>query len=967
MVETIDRSLANITIAGNVVTINPTTILEYNTDYYVLAGNKTISDFTDNNWIGITLTTAWNFKTEPDPSVYYSRANGNWNNPGTWSHVSHTGPAATTTPGTGTDVIIGNGNTVTLTGNTNVVANTATGTWIMSGATLNAASFDFNVWGTLRIDGQLLNGGILTGDFDLYATGEIPVFDEIHYGVSGLPNAACNIYTHVVALNGIQSIDGGTIGTNGFQICVPPTPPPTVPLFSNIMQTSITLSWTAGGGQAFVVARQGSTSFQPEFGQAYTANAAFGTGAAVGTGNYLVYSGSGNSVTITGLTPATYYEFDLYSFSTSIGGCYSVQNYQFASSTSCIVVPAPTGAVNAQYCTGDTKPALVVNSPGIGNNILWYDAPTGGNIVNGDATGGDGLGEVFIPVAPSGTFYAETYDGEYQCYSTTRTPVTLTLHPPLAIAAPSVDQAVCAGGDPASIDGGVASGGTGAYTYQWESSTASAGPYLPIAGATAPAYDPPSGFSQTTYFRRITRSSTCLQTGSPVMISLGAAPSITQQPVSQQVCDGQSAAFSVTAVGSSLGYQWQADMGAGYNNINNGGVYSGALTNQLQISNATGLNNVRYQCIVTSGGACPVTSTAVPLVVNPRPVVTNQTQAVCEGVAGSGIGTVDLTTLNSPITGGVSGLTVTWFTNAALTTPVPTPSSATATNNTIFYARINNPSTGCTNSATATITVNSKPGGTGAITGPLSLCTGVQATYTIGGITNALQYTWQVTPGLEIVSQNGTSANIRGVSGSSGTITVTPQNNCGPGTPVPALTVQILAVPQLTINGPSEVLVNEPAAFSFVSSGGAPNAVLWDFGDNGTSTDATPQHQYSAEGDYQVTLTVTDGNNCEATESTSIKVLPLAELSESDIKNVITANGDAQNGFLYIESIEKYPSNQVVLLDRWGVEVFKKDNYVNDWDARKNGEFLPPGQYVCVVKINDTGKILTRTVSIIKQ
>ena len=216
LVETIDRSSANITISGGVVTINPTTILEYNTDYYVLAGNKTISDFTENNWIGITLTTAWNFKTEPDPSVYYSRANGNWNNPGTWSHVSHTGPAATTTPGTGTDVIIGNGNTVTFTGNTNVVANTATGTWIMSGATLNAASFDFNVWGTLRIDGQLLNAGILTGDFDLYATGEIPVFDEIHYGISGIPNAACNIYTHVVALNGIQSINGGTITTQWF-------------------------------------------------------------------------------------------------------------------------------------------------------------------------------------------------------------------------------------------------------------------------------------------------------------------------------------------------------------------------------------------------------------------------------------------------------------------------------------------------------------------------------------------------------------------------------------------------------------------------------------------------------------------------------------------------------------------------------------------------------------------------------
>jgi gliding motility-associated-like protein len=94
---------------------------------------------------------------------------------------------------------------------------------------------------------------------------------------------------------------------------------------------------------------------------------------------------------------------------------------------------------------------------------------------------------------------------------------------------------------------------------------------------------------------------------------------------------------------------------------------------------------------------------------------------------------------------------------------------------------------------------------------------------------------------------------------------------------------------------------------------------------------------------------------------------PLPDLDESSIKNVITANGDSQNGFLYIENIENFPSNEVVLLDRWGVEVFKKENYVNDWDARKNGDFLPPGQYVCVVKLNETGKVFSRTVSIIKR
>ncbi len=966
LVETIDRSSANITVTGNTIYIYPSVALEYYTDYYILAGNKVVRDYSDNNWIGITQSTAWNFKTEPDPTVFYSRQNGNWSSASTWSHVSHTGPAATSVPGVGSDVIIGNGHTVTLTSNTEVGGSATNVTTILSGATLNAASYDFDIWGTLRIDGQFTNAGILSGLFDLYATGSIPAFDEIHYGISEIAGSVSNIHTHAVALNGIQSINGGTINTNGFQICVPPTPSPTVPVFSNITQSSITLSWTAGGGQAFVVARAGSTAFKPQFGQAYTANAAFGTGSPVGTGNFLVYSGSGNSVTITGLSAGTYYEFDLYSYSTSIGGCYSVQNYQLSSATSCIVLSVPSGAVNAQYCTGDTKPTLNVNSPGAGKRIRWYDAPTGGNIAPGNSTGGDGLGGVFLPSAPSGTFYAETYDETLLCSSATRTAVTLTLHPPLLAGSPSANQNVCSGGDPAVIDGGTASGGTGAYTYHWESSSASAGPYTAVPGALGTTYDPPSGISQTTYYRRVTRSATCLQPGNPVMINVISTPVISAQPTPQQACEGLGATFSINATGTSLTYQWQADLGAGYVNISNGGVYSGATTNQLQISNSSGLNNVRYQCIITTASACPVTSTAVPLNVNARPVANNQAQSFCETVAGSGIASIDLTSLNPGITGGAGGVTVAWFTNSALTTPVANATNVSASNNTIFYARVTNNSTGCTNSATAGITVNIKPSGSGIISGALALCSNSSSTYTIAGISSALRYQWQVSSGLQIESQSGTSAIIRAVSGTSETITVTGENSCSTGG-TGNLTIQILPTPAVDIVAPAEVGLDEPASFTFEPSNTPFKSVLWDFGDNTTSNETSTQHQYSADGDFQVTLTIQDDSNCETTDAVTIKIVPKPELSDFNIKNVITANGDNQNGFLYIENIEKYPSNEVVLLDRWGVQVFKKDNYLNDWDARNNGEFLPPGQYVCVVKINETGKVLSRTVSIIKR
>jgi hypothetical protein len=49
------------------------------------------------------------------PTVYYSRQSGNWNNVNTWSTVSHTGPAASSTPGASDIVIIGDSHTVTLT------------------------------------------------------------------------------------------------------------------------------------------------------------------------------------------------------------------------------------------------------------------------------------------------------------------------------------------------------------------------------------------------------------------------------------------------------------------------------------------------------------------------------------------------------------------------------------------------------------------------------------------------------------------------------------------------------------------------------------------------------------------------------------------------------------------------------------------------------------------------------------
>jgi len=57
--------------------------------------------------------------------------------------------------------------------------------------------------------------------------------------------------------------------------------------------------------------------------------------------------------------------------------------------------------------------------------------------------------------------------------------------------------------------------------------------------------------------------------------------------------------------------------------------------------------------------------------------------------------------------------------------------------------------------------------------------------------------------------------------------------------------------------------------------------------------------------------------------------------------NVITPDGDGRNDFFVVENVALYPANELVVLNRWGREVYRRKNYDNTW----NGEELPAGTY----------------------
>ena len=63
--------------------------------------------------------------------------------------------------------------------------------------------------------------------------------------------------------------------------------------------------------------------------------------------------------------------------------------------------------------------------------------------------------------------------------------------------------------------------------------------------------------------------------------------------------------------------------------------------------------------------------------------------------------------------------------------------------------------------------------------------------------------------------------------------------------------------------------------------------------------------------------------------------------SHMTIPNIFTPNGDGKNDTFVISGLEGYPGTQLFIFNRWGNEVYRADNYLNNWD----GSGLAEGTY----------------------
>jgi len=141
--------------------------------------------------------------------------------------------------------------------------------------------------------------------------------------------------------------------------------------------------------------------------------------------------------------------------------------------------------------------------------------------------------------------------------------------------------------------------------------------------------------------------------------------------------------------------------------------------------------------------------------------------------------------------------------------------------------------------------------------------------------------------------------------------------------------------------------VYEPAVTFSLYNTDYISSVLWDFGDGNTSFDfPSVTHSFpSVEETYTVTLIVTNADGCSDTITKAIQCID----DILEFPNVITPNGDGVNDYLVITNADKYPSNQLVVFNRWGKKVFEQKDYSNNWDG---GE-LADGTYFYIFRYLD--------------
>lgn len=234
------------------------------------------------------------------------------------------------------------------------------------GGTANCAYILYNFYNTTTLN--IIGGNSIEG------TVFAPFADIIKLSYSN-----SNLEGQVIGLSYTQ-LGGGTITSANFTpTIVPSISKPTTgsssAVFSNVTINSTKLTVTAGNGtnRVVIVSSTNALNTNPSDATSYTANTVYGSGTAIGNG-YVVYNGSGNSVTVSNLTPNTKYYFTIVEYNGTTTTIKYAASLALSSNTTTLADTDGDGVadVNDNY-PNDANKAFNNNFPASGYATLMYE------------------------------------------------------------------------------------------------------------------------------------------------------------------------------------------------------------------------------------------------------------------------------------------------------------------------------------------------------------------------------------------------------------------------------------------------------------------------------------------------------------------------------------------------------------------------------------------------------------------
>jgi gliding motility-associated-like protein len=610
---------------------------------------------------------------------------------------------------------------------------------------------------------------------------------------------------------------------------------------------------------------------------------------------------------------------------------------------------AGTIGANQTLCAGATASPLTSDTPAMGGvgPITYQWEASADNVTWTPLSGA--TGPTYAPGAlPTTTYFRRRANVGSGCAPAFSNVLLLTVAPTLVAGTIGADQTLCLGATPAALTSTAgASGGSGTFVYQWESSLDNT-TWAAIPGANGPTFAP-GPLTATTYFRRRVASDPCGPVYSPT-VRLTVLPALVAGTIAadQDICAATAPAPLTSTAGASGGtgtftYQWESSL----NNATWTAI--GGATGET-FAPAALTTTTYFRRRVTSGTGTCATGISNVVAVRVQPTVTPTVTLASPPVQCPGT----VLTFTAVVANAGPAPAFRWFVNNVAVASGPTFTSSTLVTGDLVRVEVTPAAGLCSTglaTATATVTRTPTPLPTLAIAaqpnGPV--CPGELLTFSIANVTGAgpaPTYQWQVN-GNDVAGATTpvfSSATLR--DGQTVTLRLRTTNDCGQVVTVVSNGVVVRIQPPVVVNaGPDkEILAGTSVQLDGTADGTYP--VTWTPALGLTIPASDPLHPIAAP---LVTTTYTlsaGAGGCASSDQVTVTVRPAIR-----IPNAFTPNGDGRDDTWQIEFIEQYPENTVTVFNRWGNKIFSAENYsrANEWRGDINGQPAPVGTYYYVV------------------